>query len=99
MVPVGDWQQAGHNDAGLGVGHAERIDEGAIVRNKLVAIVGPVARIGIVDAKVNHHNVGSKVHGLAELRLFGVRPMSTKEQCGTGSAEISYFIFLAQHLL
>ena len=83
----------------LWIGHAERVDERAIVTNELVAVVRPVARIGVVESEVDHDEVGLEIHRLSELRQLHIGPVAVIEQGGSRVSEVNHFVAVAQQLL
>ena len=83
----------------LGICHLEGINEGNVVGIKLVAEVGPVARVGIIKAEVNHHDVCLKVYRLAVFRHLHIGAMSLAEQRRTRMPEVFHLIAVAKHRL
>ena len=52
---------------GIGVGHTEGINQGMVVGHEVVAMLRPIAWVGIVEAKVDYHHVGFEGQGVFEL--------------------------------
>ncbi|CCY14975.1 uncharacterized protein BN773_00968 [Prevotella sp. CAG:755] len=98
-VTLKDGSQPTNPDLAAAVGLTERIDKRLVIRHEIIAPVGPVARVGIVQPKMNHNEVGLVVKGLTELEQLHVRPMAPPKQCGTVVAEIAHLIVCAQQLL
>ena len=86
-------------DLRLRIGHAERVDECAVVANELVAVVRPVAWIGVIESEVDHDEVGLEIHRLSELRQLHVGPVAVIEQGGSRVSEVNHFVAVAQQLL
>ena len=86
-------------DASLRIGHAEGVDECAVVADELIAVVRPVARVGVVESEMNHHEVGLEVESLSEFRQLRVGPMAMTEQCGSRVAEVLHLVLRTQQLL
>ncbi len=72
VVAVRDGREARHQNAARGISLAERVDERPVVGDELVAVMGPVARVGVVDAEVDDHDVGSEGQRLGALGLLVV---------------------------
>ena len=83
----------------LRIRHAERVDERTIIADELIAVVRPVARVGIVQSQMNDDEVGFEVHSLPELRQLRIRPVAVTEQGGSRVAKVSDVEALAQQLL
>ena len=83
----------------LRVGLAEIIHQRTVVADELVAVVGPIARIGIIDAQMDHHNVARKGYRITVFLLLVVRAVSPVQQGSTRLAEVAHLVPLAQHLL
>ena len=98
-MAIGQRSHACQEEAHLRVHLAEGLHERTIVANELVAIVGPVARVGIIDAQVDDHNVAGKGQGILVFLLLGVRAVSVVEQGSSGLAEVAHFVCIAQHSL
>ena len=94
-----DRRQARHKNAHMGVDCAERIDEGEIIGDKFVAIVRPVARIGVVDAQMDHGNIGTKLQRGAKFGLIKIRTMAATQQSGAGFAKVLHLIAFAEQTL
>ena len=83
----------------LRIRHAERVDERTVVADELIAVVRPVAWVGIVQSKMNDDEVGFEVHSLSELRQLRIRPVAVTEQRCSRVAKVSNVEALAQQLL
>ena len=75
-VTVEDGRHLADKDAGLGVHQSEGINQGAIVWDELLLPVGPVARVCVVQAKMDDHPIGLEVERLMKLRQIDVGAMS-----------------------
>ena len=93
-----DGGHAAYPHLDMGVGTAQGVDEGEVVGDELVAVVGPVARVGVVEAEVYDGLVGGKGYGIAIGLLLGVGAVPMVEQRGTRMAEVAHIVALAQHL-
>ena len=96
---VADGRHAGHQDARLGIGASEAVDEREIILHEVFAVERPVARVGVIDTQVDHHDIARKIHGLPEFLLLHIGPMPLPQQRGPGLPEIAHQIVLAQHTL
>ena len=94
-----DRSQSRHENAHMGVGGAQRIDEGKIIGDEFVAIVRPVARIGVVDAQMDHRNIGTKLQCGTKFRLIEIGTMAMTQQGRAGFAEVLHLITLAEQAL
>ena len=94
-----DRSQSRHENAHMGVDCAQRIDEGKIIGDEFVAIVRPVARIGVVDAQMDHRNIGTKLQRGTKFRLVEIGAMAMTQQGRTGFAEVLHLIPLAEQAL
>ena len=70
-----DGRHLADQDTRLGVRRAEGINQGTVVRDEFLLPVGPVARVGVVQAKMDDHPVGLEVQRFAELRQMDVGTM------------------------
>ena len=86
-------------DFRLRIGYAERVDECTVVTDEFIAVIRPVARIGVVQSEVDNHPVGLEVKGLPIFRQLPVWLMTMPKQRCTGMAEVLDFILIAQQLL
>ena len=75
-MAVEDGCHLADKDARLGVHDQETVYESPVVGNELFLPVGPVARVGIVQAQVDDHPVGPEVERLAELWGLHVRAVA-----------------------
>ena len=98
-MAVGQGCHPGNEESCLGVYLAEGLDKGTIVTDKLVLIVGPVARVSIVDAKVYYHYISGKGQSVLVLLLLGVGAVSLVQQGSTRLAEVAHLVAVAQHAL
>ena len=98
-VVVSDGREECDDDAALRVLLAQRVDESEVVAHELVAIVGPVAWIGVVYAEVYHSDVALESFRFSPFLLSYVGSMSVAEQCGARLPEVAHFVAVAQHLL
>ena len=83
----------------LRIRHTERVDERTVIADELIAVVRPVARVGIVQPQMNDDEVGFEVESLSELRQLRIRPVAVTEQGGSRVAKVSDVEALAQQLL
>ena len=72
-------RQARHENAHLRIDCTQRIDESEIIGDEFVAIVRPVARIGIVDAEMHHGDIGTKLQRRAKFGLVKIRTMTATQ--------------------
>ena len=86
-------------EAHLRIGCTQRIHYREVVLDEFIAIIGPVARVGVVDAEVYHGNVALEGERLLKLLLHHIGAVSVIEQRGTGLAEVAHYILVAQHTL
>ena len=98
-MTVSYWSHTRQYEAHLWIGCTQRIHYRKVVLDKFVAIVGPVARVGIVDAEVYHGYVAFEGKHLLKLLLHHIGAVAVIEQRGTGLAEVAHYIPLAQHTL
>ena len=98
-VVVSDGREECDDDAALRVLLAQRVDESEVVAHELVAVVGPVAWVGIVYAEVYHSDVALESLRFSPFLLSYVGSMSVAEQCGARLSEVAHFVAVAQHLL
>ncbi len=98
-MTVGDRGHASQDKAHLRVGGAQGVHQREIVSHEIIPVVWPVARVSVVDSKVNHGDVALEGHGLPELILPHVWAMPMIQQRGARLAEVAHFILVAQHLL
>ena len=82
-MPVEDGRHTTYPYLEVGVSLTERVDKGEVVGDKFIAVVGPIARIGIVKPKVYNGLVGSKGERIAEGLLADVGAMATTQEGGT----------------
>ena len=54
----------------------ERFDQGEIVRDEVIPIVRPVARIGVVESEMDNNQVACKIESCPVFLLFAVRTVS-----------------------
>ena len=66
---------------------------------ELVLEVRPVARVRIVDAQVNDHDVPGEIHRLPELFLLEIRPVSVTQERRARLAEVPDLVTVAEHFL
>ena len=90
---------ASNEEAHLRIRLAEIVHQRTVVADKFIAVVGPVARVGIVDTQMNHHNIPCKGHRILVLLLLGVRTVSLVEQGSSRLTEIAHLVGIAQHSL
>ena len=69
----------GDVEGGFGVSGLERTDECDVILGKIVAEERPVARVGVVDAEVYHHDVGLKGQGFLVRLLLDVGAMTARK--------------------
>ena len=98
-MAVCDGRHASQYEAHLGVGGTQRVHNGEIVLHKLVAIVGPVAWVGVVDAEMNDGDVALEAQRLLKFRLLHVGTMTLIEKRGARLSEVTHHISVTQHLL
>ena len=98
-MTVGYRSHTSQYEAHLRIGSTQRIHYRKVVLDEFVAIVGPVARVGIVDAEGYHGNVALEGERLLKLLLHHLGAVAVIEQRGTGLAEVAHYIPLAQHTL
>ena len=79
-MSVEDGCHQADENACVGIGCAERINEGAVVGDEILLPVGPVSWVGVVEAKMDHHPVGAEVQRLTEFWHLHVGPMSFAQQ-------------------
>ena len=91
-VAVEDGSHAAYVDLDTRIGLAQAVDEGEVVGDELVAIIGPVARIGIVEAEVDDGLVGCKGNGIVIGLLLHVGAMATAQEGGSRMAEVADLI-------
>ena len=99
VVTVGDGRHPCEEKACLGVGGAERVDQRDVVLREIIAEERPVARIGVVDTEVNHHDVGTEIECISVDFLRDVRAVSATQQGRAGVAEVAHVIALAEAFL
>ena len=75
---------------------AESIDERSVVGIEFVGIVGPVARIGIVETQMYDHHVGAKGQRVGIFGQVHVGIVAVAQERGTVVAEIAHFVGIAQ---
>ena len=98
-VAVEDGRHQANPNLCLRIRHTERVDERTIIADELIAVVRPVARVGIVQSQMNDDEVGFEVHSLSELRQLRIGPVAVTEQGGSRVAKVSDVEALAQQLL
>jgi len=64
-----------------------------------VAVIGPVARVGVVGAEMDHGYVGRKLKCMCEFFRLAVRVVAFPEQCGAVAPEVAHLIAFAKRLL
>lgn len=84
---------------GFGVGHTEGVNQGMVVGHEVVAMLRPVAWVGIVEAKVDYHHVGFEGQGVFELGQLHVGVMPFVEQRGATVPKVAHIVAVDQHLL
>ena len=100
-VPVEDRCHAANDNLWIAVGVRlpETFDYAGIVAEELIAVVGPVAWVGVVEAQVDYHNVGSKLKCGLVFWQRGVWAVSFVQQGCTRMPEIAHLVLLAEQLL
>ena len=82
-VTVEDGRHQANEDAYLGICCTEGINKGAVVGDKVLLPVGPVARVCIVQTQMDDYPVGGVVECLTEFGQFDVGAMPLREERGT----------------
>lgn len=72
-----DWGHTANVNVHLRIDLTQRIDDGKVVGYELVAIVGPVTWVGIVEPEVYDSFVGYKGKSISPCLLLCVGSMST----------------------
>ncbi|GFI07475.1 hypothetical protein IMSAGC006_02232 [Muribaculaceae bacterium] len=98
-VSRADRGHVGHYDAHVGVHRAQGVGEPQIVAHECVAVIGPVARVGVVGAEMDHGYVRRKLKCMREFCRLAVRVVAFPEQCGTVAPEVAHLIAFAKRLL
>lgn len=70
-------------DAAGRVGHAEGVDECHVVGDEVVPEMRPVSGIGVIDAKMDDHDVGAEGQSPAEGFCMDIGFVATGKQRGT----------------
>ena len=86
-------------DFRLRIHGSKRVDQGAIVADEVVAVVRPVARVGVVQSEVDNHPVGLEIESFPIFINFRVGPMTAVEQRRTRVAEVPNVVLVAQQAL
>ena len=81
-VAVGNGSHSRHQDTRLWIDYTERVDQRQIVSDEIITIIGPVARIGIIDAQMNHNNISREGQCLLKFFLSDIGTMPFIQQCG-----------------
>ena len=97
-VPVEDGRHAAYPYLYVGVGGAQGVDEGEVVGDELIAVVGPVARVGVVEPEVDDGLVGGEGERVAPRLLVDVGAVPTAQERGSRVPEVAHFVAVAQHL-
>ena len=99
MVVVADGREMRYEDAHLWVHLSQGVDEMQIIGYKLIAVIGPVAWVGVVDAEMHHSDIGCERLRCVPLSLLEIRHVAVCQQCGRRPPEVSHLIGVAQHTL
>lgn len=70
-----------------------------VVGHEVVAMLRPIAWVGIVEAKVDYHHVGFEGQGVFELGQLHVGVMPFVDQRGATVPKVTHIVAVAQHLL
>ena len=97
-VAVEDGCHTAYVDIHLRIHLTQRIDEGKVVGDEQVTIVGPVARVGVVEAEVYDGLVGDEGKGITPGLLVYVGTVPTTQKGSSRVAEVAYIVSFAQHL-
>ena len=98
-VPMENWGHAAHIHLYLGVCPAQGFDDVYVISVEVVAVVGPVAWVGIVQSQVYYCNVGRELKRSLVLGQVDVWAVPLAQKGSTGVPEVAYLISLAKHLL
>ena len=90
-VAVEDGRQAAHPHADRGIDGAKRVDQGAVVPDKIIAILRPVARVGIVESQVHDNPVRTKGQRGAKLLHLHVGAVAAPQERRPGMTEVAHF--------
>ena len=81
-VAVGYGSHSRHQDTHLRIDYTERVDQRQIVSDEIITIIGPVARIGIIDTQMNHNNISREGQCPLKFLLSDIGTMPFIQQCG-----------------
>ncbi len=90
------WRQIGDIDFHIGVNLAQGVDEAQIVGLERAVEVGPVARVGVVDAQMHYGHIGAERFGALPFLRGHVGVMSVVEKRRSGTSEVSHLIAIAE---
>ena len=96
---VANRRKAREDDAHFRIGLSQRIHECHIVAHKLISEVGPISRISVVDAEMDHGNISLKLQRLTKFRLLEIGAMAVSQKSGTRFAKVTHEIILSEHTL
>ena len=83
----------------VGVCLLETVNDTGVVGEELIAVVGPVARVRVVETKVYDNNVRLPFECGLVFRQGGVRTVSLVQEGSTRVAEVTHLVIVAQQLL
>ena len=98
-MAVEDGRHRANPDFRLRIHGAKRVDQSAIVADEVVAVVRPVARVGVVQSEVDNHPIGLEIKGFLIFVNLRVGPMTAVEQRRTRVAEVPNVVLVAQQVL
>ncbi len=96
-VPMRDRGHPANVDLRRRIGRSKTRDQGGVIRDELVPVIGPVPRVGVVDPEVDHHDVGPKSDRRGILVGFRIGIMAPVQERRAAAAEVPYVIPRAEH--
>jgi len=74
-------------------------NEPQVIGNKRVTVVGPVARVGIVQSQMDHHHIGVEIERPGIFGSQHIRTVSLGEKRGPTVTEVPHHILFTQQFL
>ncbi len=89
---------AAYNNTATGVDALESIYKPQIITHKIVSVIRPVARVGVVEPQMYDHHIARKGDSVGKLLLLHIGTVPPRQKRRPRLTEITYIVTLAQKL-
>lgn len=98
-MAVSEGREQGYDYPGLGVGLFAGVNQSEIIPHEIVPIIGPGARVGVINSQMDDIDVSGEVHRFREYILVEIWPERTLDKRRPVPAEIADLIIISEHHL